>query len=65
MYSMNIKQIKYNLKSHYRLLKESIYYPIEDYMRLLKYDGKKTEIINQNEIRIIGLRRSGNHAIIG
>lgn len=37
----------------------------QDLYRYLTTDSEQTESINNKEIRIVGLRRSGNHAIIG
>jgi len=36
----------------------------EDNQRVKDYDSEKAEIVNQKEMRIFGLRRSGNHAVI-
>jgi len=48
------------IKAVQRKLKHSI----EDRVRLLSPPQSSTELINQKEIRIVGLKRTGNHAII-
>ena len=37
---------------------------IEDLSRMLTQQDKLSEIVNQKEIRVVGMRRSGNHGII-
>ncbi|MEM1169856.1 MAG: hypothetical protein AAGJ08_12450 [Cyanobacteria bacterium P01_H01_bin.35] len=37
---------------------------IEDFIRILTQKGKLSEIVNQKEIRVAGMKRTGNHAII-
>jgi hypothetical protein len=48
-----------------RKLGRTIAYRLEDAYRLASQSQKPAEIVNQTEIRIVGLRRTGNHAIIG
>lgn len=43
---------------------EKAWYAIDDTVRLLQQKQNSQEIINKKEIRVVGLRRSGNHAII-
>ncbi len=45
-----------------RLWKRQLGYGIDDIFRTLLW--RKNEIVNQKEIRVVGLRRTGNHAII-
>jgi hypothetical protein len=47
--------------SKIREAKKQSAYKLQDFVRSF---NQSTEIINQKEIRVIGLRRSGNHAII-
>lgn len=49
------------------LLRRSLqkaHHALEDYSRSLAYDESTQPIVNGKEIRVVGLRRSGNHAII-
>jgi len=43
-------------------VKEQLVYPLQDWRRTLQ--SHPTEIINQKEICIVGMRRSGNHAVL-
>lgn len=47
-----------------REFKHEIGYHIHDTIRLIKNPESLSEVVNKKEIRIVGLRRSGNHAII-
>ena len=37
---------------------------LEDFIRMLTQQDKLSEIVNQKEIRVAGMKRTGNHAII-
>ncbi|MGD1805710.1 hypothetical protein ACP6PL_09770 [Dapis sp. BLCC M126] len=37
---------------------------LEDFIRILTQQDKLLEIVNQKEIRVAGMKRTGNHAII-
>ena len=37
---------------------------LEDFIRILTQQDKLSEIVNQKEIRVAGMRRTGNHTII-
>ncbi|NET43927.1 hypothetical protein [Okeania sp. SIO2B3] len=37
---------------------------VEDFIRIITQQHKLSEIVNQKEIRVLGMRRCGNHAII-
>lgn len=43
---------------------QKAHHALEDYSRSLAYDASNQSTVNEREIRVIGLRRSGNHAII-
>jgi hypothetical protein len=43
---------------------QEVNHRLEDYARSLTYDSNSKPIVNQREIRVIGLRRSGNHTVI-
>ncbi len=45
-----------------RKIKQNILYTADDVRRILSFSNN--EIINQKEIRIVGIKRSGNHGII-
>ena len=47
-----------------RSLKYQIKYTLRDWQRIITEQKRLAEIVNKKEIRVIGLRRSGNHAII-
>ncbi len=47
-----------------REVKREIYYQINDWSRILCQSNSIKKVVNQKEIRVVGLRRSGNHAII-
>jgi len=53
-----------NLLNRLRRVKRSLEYGVEDAMRHLSNTVNSPEIVNQKEIRVVGLKRSGNHAII-
>ena len=53
-----------NLLNRLRRLKRNMDYRVEDAMRHLSNNVSPSEIVNQKEIRVVGLKRSGNHAII-
>lgn len=59
-----IAAIKDPQTAFYRFKRGNLVHSIQDAMRIVQPNRKKTEVINIKEIRIIGLRRSGNHAII-
>ncbi len=44
--------------------KERLVYPVQDWQRRIAARSHPTEIINQKEICIVGMRRSGNHAVL-
>lgn len=44
--------------------KEGLVYPLQDWQRRKTSPTHSTEIINQKEICIVGMRRSGNHAVL-
>lgn len=50
--------------NHLRKVKRDLKYGIYDVVRTLSHRHTRDEVINQKEFRIIGLRRTGNHAII-
>ncbi len=43
---------------------QEVSHRLEDYARSFSYNSNSEPIVNQREIRVIGLRRSGNHAVI-
>ena len=43
---------------------QSLVYPLTDWRRRLAQRSQPQEIINQKELRVVGMRRTGNHAII-
>lgn len=47
-----------------RRSEEKAAHSVEDFVRKVQYDDSSQEIVNKKEIRVLGLRRSGNHAII-
>ena len=47
-----------------RLVTRKAFHSLEDTIRSSKQLGKQSQIVNQKLIKVIGLRRSGNHAII-
>ncbi len=49
---------------HLREVKREMYYQINDWSRILWQSNSIKKVVNQKEIRVVGLRRSGNHAII-
>lgn len=51
-------------QSLYRAKRGNLVHGIQDAVRQIKQHHKRSEIINQKEIRVIGLRRTGNHALI-
>ncbi|MBE9114821.1 hypothetical protein IQ249_02820 [Lusitaniella coriacea LEGE 07157] len=55
-----------NLIDALRRTKRDLIYSFEDTVRIIEQNflSSKSEIINQKAIRIVGLKRSGNHAII-
>lgn len=55
-----------NLINALRRTKRDLTYSIEDTVRIIEqtFLSAKSEIVNQKAIRIVGLKRSGNHAII-
>ena len=48
----------------FRKLKRELAYDAYDTWRKLTQQDKLSQVINQKEIRFIGLRRSGNHAVL-
>jgi hypothetical protein len=42
--------------------KEQLVYPLQDWRRTLQ--SRPTEVINQKEVCLVGMRRSGNHAVL-
>lgn len=44
--------------------RQKLAHAIEDFGRTIKYTTESQVIVNQKELRILGLRRSGNHAIV-
>lgn len=57
---------KYSKKINYLISRggQKLGHAAEDLNRALSYDWKSQITINQVEIRVVGIRRSGNHAII-
>ncbi|MGK7950711.1 MAG: hypothetical protein AB4368_18515 [Xenococcaceae cyanobacterium] len=55
-----VKSLKYQVKYVIGEAK----YVIRDWQRVITEQDKLAEIVNQKEIRVVGLRRSGNHAVI-
>ncbi|MEQ8465416.1 hypothetical protein [Coleofasciculus sp. E1-EBD-02] len=53
-----------NTLNRLRRLKRIMGYRVEDTIRHLSNNVSPSEIVNQKEIRVVGLKRSGNHAII-
>ena len=53
-----------NSLNHLRKAKRDLGYSAYDLYRILLQDSELSKIVNQKEIRFIGLRRSGNHALI-
>ena len=53
-----------DIRSQIRNVKRSFFYEVDDLKRIYFTSKKKSEIVNEKEIRVVGLRRSGNHAII-
>lgn len=53
-----------NTLNRLRRVKRNMGYRVEDAMRHLSNNVSPSEIVNQKEIRVVGLKRSGNHAII-
>jgi hypothetical protein len=47
-----------------RFQKGNFVHSVQDSVRLLLRDHQRPDIVNQKEIRVVGLRRTGNHAII-
>jgi hypothetical protein len=47
-----------------RFQKGSLVHGVQDSLRLFLGHPNRPTIVNQKEIRILGLRRTGNHAII-
>lgn len=43
---------------------EACVYPIQDWQRRRVQSSKTQAIVNQKEIRVVGMRRAGNHALI-
>ncbi|MDY7004751.1 MAG: hypothetical protein SWX82_12545 [Cyanobacteriota bacterium] len=37
---------------------------VEDFIRIITQQHKLSEIVNQKEIRVVGMKRTGNHAVI-
>ncbi|MDB9527394.1 hypothetical protein PN498_15450 [Oscillatoria sp. CS-180] len=52
------------LQSKIRLSVDALQHEIEDELKLYKVINEEALITNQKEIRVVGLRRSGNHAIM-
>ncbi|MEL6604707.1 MAG: hypothetical protein AAFP20_15955 [Cyanobacteria bacterium J06614_10] len=44
--------------------KEALLYPIEDWWRRWQVRSHPAETINQKELQVIGMRRTGNHAVL-
>ncbi|MGB3296092.1 MAG: hypothetical protein WBB01_24165 [Phormidesmis sp.] len=43
---------------------EACIYPLQDWGRRLDQKSKAQTIVNQKEIRVVGMRRTGNHALV-
>lgn len=56
----NAKKIQWSLRKSVNKLRHSV----EDSRRLSKIEVSDSCVVNQKEIRVIGLRRTGNHAIM-
>ncbi|NJM97765.1 MAG: hypothetical protein HC800_11940 [Phormidesmis sp. RL_2_1] len=44
--------------------KEKLIYPVADFFRRLAEPPQAQPIVNQKEMRIVGMRRTGNHALL-
>ncbi|MDY6784670.1 MAG: hypothetical protein SW833_19350 [Cyanobacteriota bacterium] len=54
-----------NTLDNLRRLKRDLIYTIDDFTRILSDNfSAQSPIVNKKEIRVVGLKRSGNHAII-
>ena len=58
--SLSPKRINYLA----RRSRQKLLYSFEDTIRSFSYNSKSVPVVNKKEIRVLGLRRSGNHAII-
>ena len=61
--SLIVKALRKNSKIFYqsqRFLKDNL----KDFMIMITQQQILSEVVNQKEIRVIGMRRTGNHAII-
>ena len=43
---------------------QALVYPLTDWRRRVALRSQSQEVINQKELRVVGMRRTGNHAII-
>jgi hypothetical protein len=57
------KPAKYSLYN-LRKIKRDLVYDARDFWRTLTQKDELEKVINQREIRLIGLKRSGNHAVL-
>lgn len=55
---------KNSISIFFKKVKRRLSHDLEDGTKLLKSFRQSQEIINKKEIRVVGLKRSGNHAII-
>ena len=60
----SIEKLPKKLSYIKRRSRQKISHVFEDIGRLIEYGSKPQSIVNKKEVRILGLRRSGNHPII-
>lgn len=53
-----------NFINYLRETKQNLFYSLNDFRRILLPYRSSDEIVNEKAMRVVGLRRSGNHAII-
>jgi len=61
---LSVVNIRNRAINYLRQAKRDWKYNLHDLVRIITQQQQLSEVVNQKEIRIIGLRRSGNHAII-
>ena len=43
---------------------ETVFHPVQDWQRRLMQGKKGQQIVNQKDLRVVGMRRTGNHALL-
>lgn len=63
-FNSSIQKLPKKLCYLQRRSRQKLAHALEDVGRAIEYSTKPQAVVNQKEVRVLGLRRSGNHAII-